>query len=88
MQRKGEKNTKTEHDEQEAPNTMHCKTTSTCKCADINCNRKPLTQGHLKLPCNRPSTVTQTLAKTLEHRITASSPIKTLTKTNAMPTPR
>lgn len=59
------------------PRTLRTvKLQATSKCADINCNNKPLTQGHLKLPCNRPSTVTQTLAKTLEYGITASSPIK------------
>ena len=35
--------------EQDAPNTRHCKTTSTCKRTRINCNSKLLTQGALKI---------------------------------------
>ena len=77
--------------QQDTLNTTHCKTTSTYKCAHLiaTVNHWPI--GHRELPHNRPSTVTQTLAKMLEHRITASSPKhanKMLTNTNARPTPR
>jgi len=70
----GEKTLKLGNTEQDARNTMHCKTKITCKHTHINCNSKLLTRGALEIAPQQASIVTQTLAKTPEHRITASLP--------------
>ena len=45
----GEKTLKLGNTEQDAQNTMHRKTTITCKHAHINCNSKLLTHGALEI---------------------------------------
>ena len=64
----GEKTLKLSNLQQDTLNTTHCKTTSTYKRAHLiaTVNHWPI--GHRELPHNRPSTVTQTLAKMPEHR--------------------